>query len=281
MYFPPCGARSFCGPATSAMPITLTVSITPGEIMRAAILTAILPLFFLATPPALSAQTPPDGAELVRLMHDRYVGKWYKTLTFTQATIRRSAADTMIHETWYEAMKLPGRLRIDVAAPDGDPVILFAHDSTFVRRAGKVTARAGRNPLLILGFDVYTQPTERSVSVLREEGFDLARMHEATWQGRKVFVVGATTAGDTTSKQFWVDAERLVFVRMLGPIAPGRPGLEEVRFDKYQPAGGGWLSTYVTATRDGKLVQSEEYSDIRVNVPIPDTRVDPAQLVKP
>lgn len=249
--------------------------------MRAAILSGTLSLLFLATPNVAPAQQAPDGAELVRLMHDRYVAKWYKTLTFTQATVRRSAADTMIHETWYESMKLPGRLRIDVGAPDGNPIILFTRDSTFVRRGSNKTAgRAGRNALLILGFDIYGQPIERTVGVLREEGFDLAKMHEGTWQGRRVFIVGAVP-GDTTSKQFWVDAERLVFVRMIGPIAPGRPGLEEVRFDKYQPAGGGWLATYVTATRDGKLIQSEEYSDIRVNVPIPDSRMDPTQLDKP
>jgi hypothetical protein len=251
------------------------------KFMRAAFIAGLLSLSVVATPAPTPAQTPPDGAELIRLMHDKYVGKWYKTLTFTQATVRRTAADTMVHETWYESMKLPGRLRIDVGAPDGNPVILFVHDSTFVRRgAGKATGRPGRNPLLILGFDVYTQPTERTVSVLREEGFDLSKMHDGTWQGRKVFVVGAAP-GDTTSHQFWVDAERLVFVRMIGPLAPGRPGLEEVRFDKYQPVGGGWLSTYVTATRDGKLIQSEAYSDVRVNVPIPDSRVDPTQLDKP
>lgn len=249
--------------------------------MRAAILSGTLSLFFLAAPSVAPAQKAPDGAELVRLMHDRYVAKWYKTLTFTQATVRRSAADTMIHETWYESMKLPGRLRIDVGAPDGDPIIIFAHDSTFVRRgSNKVVGRAGRNPLLILGFDVYTQPIERTVGALRDEGFDLGKMHEGTWQGRRVFIVGAAP-GDTTSQQFWVDAERLVFVRMIGPLAAGRPGLEEVRFDKYQPAGNGWLATYVTATRDGKLIQSEEYSDIRVNVPIPDSRMDPTQLDRP
>lgn len=235
----------------------------------------------LATPAALSAQTPPDGAELVRLMHDRYVAKWYTTLTFTQATQRRTAADTMVHETWYEAMKLPGRLRIDVGAPDGDPIILFARDSIFVRRGGKnLPPRAGRNPLLVLGFDIYTQPIERSVSALREEGFDLSRIHEGTWQGRRVFIVGAAT-GDTTSKQFWIDADRLVFVRMIGPVAQGRPGLEDVRFDRYQPAGEGWLATLVTDTRAGKLVQSEDYSDIRVNVPVADSRLDPARLDKP
>ena len=249
--------------------------------MRALVLAGSLSLSCIAWPATARAQTSPDGADLVRLMHDRYVGKWYKTLTFTQATLRRTPADTMVHETWYESAKLPGRLRIDVGAPDGDPIILFARDSTFVRRgSSKVAGRAGRNPLLILGFDAYTQSIERTVSVLRDEGFDLAKMHEGTWEGRKVFIVGAAP-GDTTSQQFWVDAVRLLFVRMLSPVVAGKPGTEDVRFEKYQPAGGGWLATYVTASRRGKLIQSETYSDIRVNIPIPDSRVDPTQLDRP
>lgn len=249
--------------------------------MRAYALAGTLSLFALATPSVASAQTQPDGAELVRLMHDRYVAKWYTTLTFTQATQRRTASDTMVHEVWYESLKLPGRLRIDIGAPDGDPTILYARDSIFVRRGSRtLPPRAGRNPLLLLGFDVYTQPIERTVSILREEGFDLRKMHEGTWQGRRVFIVGAPP-GDTTSRQFWVDAERLLFVRMVGPEAPGRPGLEDVRFDRYQPAGGGWLATLVTDSRGGKVVQHEEYSDVRVNVPIPESRMDPARLDQP
>ena len=239
--------------------------------MRASMIAATLSLCMLGAlgaPRLADAQSPPDGAELIRLMHDRYVAKWYTTLTFTQATERRNAADSLVHETWYEAMKPPGRLRIDVGTPDGDPIILFARDSIYVRRGARtLPPRAGRNPLLLLGFDVYTQPIERSVSALRDEGFDLSRMHEETWQHRRVFVVGAAP-GDTTSKQFWIDAERLVFVRMLGPEGSGRPGVEDVRFDQYQPAGGGWLATLVTDTRGGKLVQREQYSDIRVNAPV-------------
>lgn len=256
-------------------------TITLRKVMRASILAGTLSFFALANPSAASAQKPPDGAELVRLMHDRYVAKWYTTLTFTQATVRRTTADTMIHETWYESIKLPGRLRIDIGAPNGDPIILYARDSIFVHRAARtVPARAGRNPLLLLGFDVYTQPIERTVSALREEGFDLSKIHEGTWQGRRVFIVGAAPA-DTISKQFWIDADRLVFVRMLAPEAQGRPGLEDIRFDKYQLAGGGWLATLVTETRGGKLMQSEEYSDIRVNVPVPEGRMDPTRLDQP
>ena len=249
--------------------------------MRASILAATLSVLTLVAPAAARAQTPADGAELVRQMHDRYVAKWYTTLTFTQSTVRRTPADTMVHETWYEAMQLPGRLRIDVGAPNGNPVILYARDSIYVRRGARtLPARAGRNPLLLLGFDVYTQPIEHTVSALREEGFDLSRIHTGTWEGRPVFIVGAA-AGDTTSRQFWIDAERLVFVRMVAPVAPGKPGLEDVRFDRYQPAGGGWLATYVTATRNGKLIQSEEYSDIHVNTPIAAGRLDPSRLGEP
>ncbi|HEY8311737.1 MAG TPA: hypothetical protein VIG47_14330 [Gemmatimonadaceae bacterium] len=249
--------------------------------MRASVLAGTLAIIAVGHPLVSSAQKPPDGAELVRLMHDRYVGKWYKTLTFAQATLRRTPADSMAHETWYETMKLPGRLRIDIGAPDGDPIVLYARDSIYVRRGARTSpARAGRNPLLLLGFDVYTQPTARTVSALREEGFDLDKLHEGSWEGRKVFIVGAA-AGDTTSKQFWVDADRLLFVRMAGPEAPGRPGLEDVRFEKYQPAGGGWLAMLVTATRSGQLIQQEEYSNVRVDGAIPDSRVDPAHLDLP
>ena len=41
-------------------------------------------LAFTALP--LCAQAPRTGEELISRMHDRYDGKWYQTLTFTQRT---------------------------------------------------------------------------------------------------------------------------------------------------------------------------------------------------
>lgn len=250
--------------------------------MRRSFIAGMMIVLGTAAPLSMVAQpVPPDGAELIRQMHDRYVGKWYRTLSFTQATQRRTPADTMVSETWYETMKLPGRLRIDVGGSPGDPVILYARDSVYVKRGARLSpGRPGRNPLLILGFDVYTQPVERSVGALRDEGFDLKKIHDGSWQGRRVFIVGATS-GDTVSRQFWVDAERMVFVRMIGPPAPGQSGAEEVRFDAYQPAGRGWLSTLVTASRGGRLVQKEQYSDVKVDPPVSDDMLDPASLGRP
>src|SRR6478735_157960 len=54
---------------------------------------------------------PRSGTELVQQMHDRYAGKWYNALTFVQTTTFPDGRT----ETWYEAMTVPGKLRIDIA----------------------------------------------------------------------------------------------------------------------------------------------------------------------
>lgn len=227
---------------------------------------------------AAPALAPKTGADVVRAMHDRYADTWYRTLSFTQATERRSPADTMIRETWYEQAKIPGALRIDVGAPTGNPVILYTRDSLYIHRTGlPLIKRATRNPLAILGFDVYRQPADTTLRLLVAEGVDTTRVHADTWEGRPAWVVGAA-AGDTTSKQFWVDAERMLFVRMLEPAQAPGGGIVDIRFEQYQPAGKTWVSPLVTVTAGGKLVQRETYREIQVDVPIPDERFDPAAL---
>jgi outer membrane lipoprotein-sorting protein len=213
------------------------------------------------------AQTPTTGDQVVRAMHDRYASKWYKTLTFQQKTTRRTPADTMVIETWYETAAVPGRLRIDIAPRPGTSYI-FANDSIYVTRKDSVVRRvAGRNPLLILGFDVYGQPAEKTLDVLRGEGFNTTPLHEDTWKGRPVYVVGAAK-GDLHSKQFWVDKERLLFVRLLEPARGDSTKMEDTRFDDYRPLGGGWIAALVESYSGGKLMQKEEYSDIKADPPV-------------
>src|SRR5262245_11560466 len=94
---------------------------------------------------------PKTGEELIREMHDRYAGKWYKTLTFVQTT----TMDDGRLETWYEAASIPGQLRIDIAPLDSGNALFFRNDSIYVVRGGQ--ARPGRpliHPLMVLGFDV-------------------------------------------------------------------------------------------------------------------------------
>ena len=224
-----------------------------------------------------------DGAGVLRAMHDRYASSWYKTMSFTEIAEQRSDTGAGTSEKWYEEGKLPGRLRIDVGVPATDTVtphriIICANDSFYIKAPGHpLVARAGRNLLLVLGFDVYKQPVERSVAALTAEGFDLSRVHDDTWQGRPVIVVGAA-AGDTTSKQFWVDAQRMLFVRLLDTSHTLLGQSTEARFDDYRKLDGGWIAADVHVSGNGVVHLREIYSDMKANVELPDSWFHPGTL---
>ena len=212
--------------------------------------------------------------ELVRAMHDRYAGAWYHTATFTQRNTRylpSGAADT---STWLEAMRVPGALRIDIEPLAQKNGILFVRDSQFIVGGGQLTRSIPSvHPLMVLGFDVYADPPERTVSRIRSLGFDLTKIHEAEWQGRPAYVVGAA-AGDLHSRQFWVDRERLLFVRLLQPDRDTSK-TAEIQFNKYRKLGNGWLAPEVVFLTDGKPTFIERYEDIRVDPQLNDALFDP------
>ena len=91
-----------------------------------------LPLALLTGYPA-----PKSGEDLVRQMHQRYAGRWYRTITFVQTT---SFPDRP-SETWYEAGTIPGKLRIDVAPTDSMKVFMYVGDSAVVFRGVSASRR--------------------------------------------------------------------------------------------------------------------------------------------
>ena len=223
--------------------------------------------------------SPPNGRQIVQAMHDRYAGKWYRTLTFVQKNTA-TRGDSMAHSVWREYAALPGKLRIEFVPADSGNGILFANDSQFVLAADTIaSASAFIHPLMVLGFDVYFDPAERTAARLEQLKFDLATVHEDTWQGRPVYVVGAK-AGDLRTRQFWVDRERLVFVRLLEPGQRDTSRTSDIRFNKYQPAGSAWLSAEVAFLVDGRERWLEEYTEIKTDRPLADALFDPRQWKK-
>ena len=210
-------------------------------------------------------------------MHDRYASTWYRTLTFSQTTTITLPDGKSLAQQWLEAGKLPGRLRIDTDTANHGGVI-YARDSVYQFANGKLqAARADMNDLLILGFDVYTMPVDRTVAIVRSRGIDLSKVSRGAFNGRPVFIVGATD-GDTTAKQFWVDADRLLFVRLLETVNTNAgPRRLDYRFLNYVAHGDAWVAEEVVGLRDGKPSLHEVYANVRVNVPLEDATFDPAQ----
>jgi hypothetical protein len=238
----------------------------------------MLLLGLTAAPPS---GPPANGTELLQRMHDAYAGKWYKTLTFVQKT---SFPDGRT-ETWYEAAAIPGRLRIDVAPLDSQKTILFRADSIYQYENGEIKqSQAMIHPLMVLGFDVYAEPVSETAAKLTALGFDLGPVREDTWQGRKVWVVGMIKP-DSLSREFWVDQERLLFVRMMQsaprPNVPGKQNSGEIQFNQYQKAGDGWVAAEVAFFHNGERVQMEEYHDIKADPPLEPGLFDPGPWKRP
>jgi hypothetical protein len=227
---------------------------------------------------ALALQQAPatrTGEDVIRAMHDRYAGKWYTTLSFVQHNTATKADGSQEHSTWREYARIPGRLRIDFMPADSGNGLVFASDSEYVRRSDTLAhAEALIHPLMVLGFDVYAQPLATSVTKLRALGIDLWLVHDDSWEGRPVYVVGAR-AGDVRTKQFWIEKERLLFVRMLEPGRRDTTRMTETRFESYRAVGPVWVSPRVEFLVDGRQVWLEEYDDILTGKPLADSLFAP------
>ena len=205
-----------------------------------------------------------DAPTLLQAIHGRYAESWYRTLSFTQRTSRRTDGGVSV-ETWREWAALPGRLRIEMGDPLAGTDALFVGDTTYIYRDGDLAlARADRNPLLTWGFDVYTQDPATTLQILQAEGMDLSTFREDVWDGKPAYVLGVPASGEV-----WIEKERLLFIRLVEP-AGADGGLQDVRFENYQRLGGGWIAPFVSVRVNDEIVFWETYSDM-----VPDPDLDP------
>ncbi len=230
--------------------------------------TLVLVLGLLAGSSQRPITTP---RELLDAMRARYDGKWYRTLTFVQNNTEHHPDGSVERSVWREWLQAPGKLRIEFQPADSGNGVLFANDSIYPFRHDSLgRARPFVHPLLVLGFDVFMQPVERTVAQLQQAPrvFDLSVLSEGTWQDRPVWIVGAK-AGDLRTRQFWVDKERLVFVRLLEPTPGDTAKIADTRFNKYEPLARGWISPEVEFLMNGQRTFLEEYTQIQANVAMP------------
>jgi len=218
-----------------------------------------------------AAPTPP-GVALLDRMRSKYVGKWFKTVTFSQQTIQKRPTGVVDTSTWYEALKSPDRLRIDFGDPKNGNGVIYTADSLYVIRSDTIARTvASGNPFLPFVAGVYAQPLDTTLKQIGVYKFDLTKSYKTTYQGHPAYVVGSTSERDTLSPQFWVDGEKLVVVRMLVALNPNAPtDVADIRLDDYRKVGGGWLAVHVAIMRGGEVIQREDYADWRGDVELPD-----------
>ena len=234
--------------------------------------------FALGAPGSLTAQaggrgsTPRTGADVLEAMRAAYDGKWYHTLAFVQKTTFQRPDGSTQEQTWYETLRHTRQngtqLRIDLGDLANGNGVLFTPDSSFPVRAGTPQPPRGTgNEFLPLIEGVYVQPVAQTVKELAGMKVDLSRVATGTWNGQPVWIVGAASATDSTSPQFWVDTERKLLVRMI--IRPNdTEGPLDVHLAGYERAANGWIATKIAILQGGRPVQTEQYTEWKADVPL-------------
>ncbi|MES2523527.1 MAG: hypothetical protein V4617_12560 [Gemmatimonadota bacterium] len=235
-------------------------------------------LAMLVVPAALTSAEPRSTSDVVRAMHGAYAGKWWRTLTFRQKSMFFEANGTMRVEYWTEAEEAPGKLRVVTEPASDGNVRLYTRDSTYTyARGALVSATPGRHPLVMMLSDVYAVAPSVTMSRMRELLIDTTQFRREQWQGRPVFVMGKLLIG-ARSREAWIDAERLVLVRLIQSSTTARFKVLEYRIGGHRRAAGGWLEQWLETWEDGRLAFREEYERELINPTLDPRLFDPSVL---
>lgn len=219
----------------------------------------------------LSAQSV--GETAIRAVHARWNGKTYRTLTFVQET---QFADGR-KETWFESLKAPGFLRIDIAPGDSTArMMLFRADSVYQGRGTRpVAGRPYVHPLMVLFTDIASSNPAETIAKINKMGIDLTKSRDDQFLGKAVTVIGAGV-GDTTSSQFWIEKDRQLVVRLIEKEARPGAGRQDTQVLKYDKFGDMWVESEITFHVGGKLIQRELYNETKINVMLDDSIFQPS-----
>src|SRR5665811_1690236 len=219
-----------------------------------------------------------SSSGLIKAMHDRYDGKYLKTMSFLQNNTAYTTNGQEQKSQWYEHIEIPGRLRIAFLPASQKSGLVQVDDRVASFDNGiRVDFRPSVNPLLLLTADVYVAPAAAIMRGLDTLHVDDSIIRDDSWDGQPVYVVGAK-AGDTTSNQLWVDRDQLRLVRFIQSQKVGeRTTVSDTRVQGYKEIGGFDVPTEFLMIRNGRPIWREEYDDVRINADFPPGTFDQAR----
>jgi hypothetical protein len=227
---------------------------------------------------AASTVAVTSGPGLVKAMHDRYAGKYLKTMAFLQNNTAYTTTGQEQKSQWYEHIEIPGKLRIAFLPASQKSGMVQVDDRVASFDNGiRVDFRPSVNPLLLLTADVYVAPVGAIMRGLDSLSVDAESIRSDEWEGSPVYVVGAK-AGDTTSNQMWVDKANLRLVRFIQRSKTGdRSVVSDTRVRAYKDIQGFDVPTEFLVLRNGRPFWREIYADVRVNEDFPPNTFDQAK----
>lgn len=224
--------------------------------------------FFLS---AIAYSQYGNGEELLKAMHDKYAGKYCQTVQFDQRTLRYDTNGTVKDTSfWYEWISYPDKFRIDFGKKHGGNCVIFRNDSSFNYRNNKLVKKEkDENDLLLLLGGMYFRPFEEVVARMERQGYNLDVLALIQANKKEYYVIGYSKNEKESGHQVWVDKHDLKVVKIKTKL--NETDWLEIQFDEFKRSCKGFTETKVSAFRNGKLEQKEEYLNLKTGVNIPDS----------
>ena len=213
-----------------------------------------------------------SGEDVLKDMHKRYAGKWYRSFTFNQTTEQYKNDSIIKTSTWYEAIVFPDKFRIDFGEKKDSNAVIYLKDSVYSFRKGKLMRKAfNDDDLTFLLGGMYSHSFDSVKAKIQRQGYDINKFHEDNWKGQPVYVIGASSADEKTN-QLWIDKEKLVVLKFIKYDGAEK---EEGVFYGHQRFGNAWSETACDFYVNDKLIQKEKYHDCKADVKIDEGIFDP------
>ena len=201
-----------------------------------------------------------DGSDVIHLMKKKYNNSYIKNFTFSQH-VTEYENDSIVHKTvWHEAYSYPHNLIIKFENFDNGSGYVYNRDSLYIMNDHKIDSKMKKaNDLIVMGFDVYEQPFEKTSNMLKEMGYDINKFFETEINGKEVYCIGAESETDSLHK-FYIDKENLCLIKN---VKYYESGIWETVLADYKEINGKTIATSVLFYFNGELSMTEEYYDIK------------------
>ena len=225
--------------------------------------------------PARPSAIPRNGLEVIGAMRRAHPSRELRSLTLAVRVVDARDSSRVRRARVYA--DLPGRMRMEAIPASARTGYVRHRQRISVFEGGKRVNRMNRVDLAALvAYDVFAQSIDTTIIWLDSARvrFGLSRLDE--FEGRKVWVVGAPK-GDSTTAQFWVDAEKWRVVRVIQREPWNGNQLVDLRFTDFADVHDVPVPKQVAVYRGGRLVQRQEIAILDVNKRVPSRAFDLAR----
>ena len=218
-----------------------------------------------------------SGEKILQKMYNRYHNKWYKNFTFDQTTENYVKDSLVKTATWHETIVFPDYFRISFGDVANGNAVIFVKDSSYNFTKGKLTRKSlrGEDLTFLLG-GMYFIPFDSVKTKMVREGYDITKTYETIWNGKSMYVIGATRETKKTN-QLWIDKEKLIVVRFIHYKGQNK---EEAVFGDHVKFGKAWSETSCIFYSNDKVLQKEKYFNCKANAGVDMEIFDPYNFKK-